>query len=162
MSRVSVKETPQASPASRISRRRMISIGFIALVAALLLGVWFIYLPWLLRSKVHDALRDLGVRGISFEIGRATPWGSELINVAAGGGQSLGIRRVVLDYSPIDLWDGKLDAIHIVGGRIELDVRDGQLDFTPLTKLLVPDDKPKTAAATQPAKLPVSRIDFAD
>jgi hypothetical protein len=166
MSDVAVKESAmpmsERMPRPRVARR-LISLSVVAAIIVALLGAWFIYLPWLLRSKVEQALRSGGVRGVKFDVSRATPWGSELSNVAGGEGNPLGIRRVVIDYSPIDLWDGKLDAIHIVGARITLDAKLGKVDVGPLAQLFGRVEQPEeTAPSTQPARLPVSRIDLTD
>src|SRR5688572_8393770 len=156
---VRVKESPRAIGKPRVRRARWIGVTVVAVVALSLVICWLIVLPHLLRGQVESALRAAGVRGISFTTERATPWGSTLTNIKAGTGESVGIQRVVLDYSPIDLWNGKLDAIQIVGGRVELTVRDGRVDFSPLAQFIARSKSAKAPSTTRPS-VPVSRIEL--
>src|SRR5206468_83174 len=109
------------------------------------------------------ALRDAGVREIQFHVERATPWGSTLTHIAGGDGSALGVERVTLDYSPVDLWNRRIDAIRLSGGRIELEARGGIVDFSPLARFIAHSGEPVALNdADRAAPLPVTRIDVTD
>jgi hypothetical protein len=151
-----------AVPARR--RRRwgwwlLVVIGSVAAIVAL---VWFVALPWVLRNRVQSVLQNAGVSGVEFHVASATPWGSVLTRIQAGQGNALGINRIVLDYTPSDLIDGRVHAIHIRGGRLDLHVHDGRVDLSPLTAMIFQRrGSIKPAPATQPS-LPVDEVDLMD
>ena len=143
-------------PTTPIRRRRVVTARRALIAAGVLLlalaGTWFIVLPLVLQKVVHDALHDAGVREqVHFNVASATPWGSRLIDVAAGSAVTIG--RVDLNYSPADLWQGRINAIRLTAARIKLDVTDGQIDLKPITSLV---SFSRTAQAKPPTKSPAA------
>jgi hypothetical protein len=95
------------------------------------------------------------------KVARATLWGSELADVTAGDGSAIRLGRVDLDYSLVDLWHGRLKAIRIAEATLNLNVRDGQIDLTPLRSVVGPSTSTKPTSTASSAAAPVRRIELA-
>jgi hypothetical protein len=156
--------TPPAPPRRQARPRVLAAIGVAGIGLAL---SWFIVLPWLLRNRVEAVLRGAGVGDVTFHVAEATPWGSTLTSVEAGEQDALGIERLKIEYSPWDLWNGRLHALRIRGARLELRVREGRVDLSPLTAFVLGKDRPTTKAispgpAAGEMSLPLERITLVD
>lgn len=167
MAQVSVNDAPstaQPRPGRRRKSRALILFSAAAISLAL---AWFVVLPWLLRNRVQAVLREAGVGDVRFDVAEATPWGSTLTSVEAGDQAALGIERLRIQYSPLDLWNERLHALRIRGGRLELRVVDGRVDFGPLTAFLLRKDRPTTSRASGESggagpTLPLERIELVE
>jgi hypothetical protein len=166
MTQVSVNDaaTEAATPprVKRPRRKPRVLIALSGACVALALG-WFVALPWLLRNRVEAVLRAAGVGDATFQVAEATPWGSTLTSLQAGEDDALGIERLRIEYSPLDLWNGRLHALRLRGARLELRVRQGRVDLSPLTAFVLGKDRPTTASTTartgaREMTLPLERI----
>jgi hypothetical protein len=161
--RVNEAKDEQHAPPYPIRRRRHLRMALVitlSIALALLIGQFFI-LPMLLRQQIEQALHEAGVDAVRFRVARATLWGAELSDVAAGDGRAFQVDRIALDFSLRDLRNGRLKAIRIIGATIRLAVHEGALDLSPLRSLIVQ----RPAAATHPASssggaLPIGRIEL--
>lgn len=126
---------------------------------------WFVALPWLLRNRIEAAMKQIGVQGVQFRVERATPWGSTLSNVGGTETTAVGVQRIAIDYGPDDLMAGKIDVLRLTGGRVELIVQNGKIDFSPLAKFIAQSQSAATKPASPssaPISIPVTRIELAD
>src|SRR5262245_47171451 len=107
MSQIEVNESdgPRANPRRRRRHLRLALVITLSLALALLIGQFFI-LPMLLREKIQSALHEAGIDAVRFRVARASLWGAELRDVAAGDGSAVRVDRIALDYSLGDLRNG--------------------------------------------------------
>jgi hypothetical protein len=153
----------QHVPPYPIRRRRHLRLALVitlSIALALLIGQFFI-LPMLFRQQIEQALHEAGVDAVRFRVARATLWGAELTDLAAGDGHALNVDRIALDFSLRDLRNGRLKAIRIIGATIRVAVHEGAFDLSPLRSLIVQ----RPAAATHPTSssggaLPIGRIEL--
>ena len=106
-----------------------------AAVVVLLTLLWLLHALWvprLVRSKVADALHDLGLADATFELRNASLWGAEVSDIT-GGGKTLQVGNLKLDYGPVGAMGGRVDVITLRGAELRLSVRNGALQLGPLT-----------------------------
>ena len=166
MTQVQVNDA-SAAPVTKRTRRKPRALIALSGAGVVLAIGWFVALPWLLRNRVDAVLRAAGVGDVTFHVAEATPWGSVLTGVQAGDEDALGVDRLRIDYSPLDLWNGRLHALRLRGARLELRVREGRVDLSPLTAFVLGKDRPTTASTSTGTgaggiSLPVDKIDLVD
>ena len=139
MTPVPVKEpkSPPPPPAPRRWSRKCMLGACLGAALALILFAHFVIVPWLLRDRVFKSLRDAGIRDVEFTVSRATLWGAELRNLKSSTATAA---RVRVDYSPLDLWNGKIDTLRIESLRYAIE--------------------PSPKATTQKSKSVTSQVDI--
>lgn len=116
---------PAAPPpnASRRWPRRLAGAGAVGLVVVLV--VHFIVLPWIVRVNVAKAFDTLGMPGATFEVRRATPWGSTIGNIVAADG-NVRVESIEAAYNTLRILSGRIDRITIRGAAVRAAIRDGK------------------------------------
>jgi hypothetical protein len=138
--------------------RLLIALGAAAMV---LLAVHVVALPWLVRNRVQAALAASGLRGATFRVTHATLWGAGLSDLSVDGQR---IERVSIDYSPRDLYHGRIDDLVLRGLQIRLTVNEDRIDAGALSMLLRGSGAPPTSRSSAQSgdALPLARLKLID
>src|SRR5688572_8718301 len=102
--------------------------GLIGTGAALAVAgcvVHFFVLPWVVRRNVASALEGLGFADATFDVRRATPWGTTIGDVVAGGGV-VRIASVEVTYGPVAVMSGELERVTLRAAEVRVALRDGK------------------------------------
>lgn len=136
---------PPATPAVRPPWRWLRGVGIGAgVLLTVALVAHFLVLPAIVRAQAAKALDGLGLAGATFDVRRATPWGSTISNVANADG-TVRVDSVEVSYAPLAVIRGRLKVITLRGADVRVAVRDGNLKLP-----IRPTTSTSTATTTAP------------
>lgn len=107
----------------RLTGRRWLDWLIAATVAAIAAAVlaYLLLVPWIARSVAGGVLRDLGYPQATFAVAHVLPWQAELVNLQLAPAAGVGdVERIVIGYTPLSLWRGRVTKVRIVGAQIDL------------------------------------------
>jgi hypothetical protein len=149
-------------------RTRWLLLILPCVLMALLVVLHLLVIPRVIRQRVHATLDQLGLGPASFELERATLWGSTLHNVVLGETDPARAERITIDYGPDILLDGQIDALRLHGVELTTaeEAAEGQAIAVPLAlrpaARLEPRPRDTPTLAANPAQWPVRRIEISD
>ncbi len=150
-----------------MNRKRWIILALLAIVPiACVLGYYLIF-PRLVKIAVKHTLAGAGIEYVTLDVSNASPWRAHLANITVGrDGVPIEIKNVGLYYTPQELFAGNLNAIVLKGVTVAVTVKDGKIDFGPITTILQRRARAATREATPPpttsVTLPVDHIALRD
>jgi hypothetical protein len=111
-------------------------------LAVMLLILQVIVLPRVVQNLIISKLTEIGLPDSSLEV-RSCSWRSaEISNVSLSDRCCGFIGAMTVHYSPISLIQGKFKQIQIVGGRLQLQFKDGQIGLEKAVKLKASKGEP--------------------
>lgn len=104
-------------------------------IGLLLAAGQFVVIPMIIRQQLAAMLAGVGMEGTSYELHRASLWGTELRQISSGTADPMHIDRIEVGYSPVSLWHGRIKTIRIEGFRLVVAQYSGQLEAGPLRSM---------------------------
>jgi hypothetical protein len=117
------------------SRTKKFFISFATILAFFLIiavVVRHLVLPNVIESRLIQALQESGITDASVEVQAAAFDGASLQNLILGKEGRVHIGGLKIGYSPASVMKGQLDAMHLSGAKVDLQIRDGVIDLGPL------------------------------
>src|SRR5690348_17344041 len=120
-----------------MNRKRWIFLGLLVAVATGFVLAYYLIFPRLVRIAIKHTLAGAGVEYVTLDVSNASPWRAHLANIVVGrDGVPIEIKNVGLYYTPRELFSGNLNAIVLKGVVVSVTVKDGKIDFGPITTIL--------------------------
>jgi hypothetical protein len=127
--------------------------NFIAITAVILLGLGaaILFVPWKMavQSKLQVMLQEKGFENAALTLSGIGWHEARISDVTIGPEKNLGLKNLILNYTPLDLWRGQLRNIELSGLMIMLKQLDG--------KWQVQGYRSSDAAAASSFPLPLSQ-----
>lgn len=126
-----VRETSARNPRSRRWRNARRAVVTLAVLIALAVLLYFVALPLYARSRINALLRDLGVNDPKYTVHRVSLSGLQITDVRLQRNTATAFeaQRIDVRYSPMSLWNGRIEAIGADGIVWRIAIRNGEIDW---------------------------------
>jgi hypothetical protein len=142
-------------PRRRWFLRRRVILGCFAGAIVLVLLFQFVLMPWVVRDRVRAAFRQAGLSEATWRVSRATPWATEIRDVAFGPVNR--VDKVRVTYTVQTLFEREVKGITLSGATLSIDPADWPFDRKPSSATR--KSPPATSRTPSPAiDLPFSQL----